>query len=1000
MAIEQDMGATLGATVAAAAAAEKSSEGAPVTAQKNLEVEGATSRHLSAEEAASEAVVAPAQDPVAPRKTIAVIDGNSLVHRAFHAVPPTMSAPDGTPTNAVFGFIAMFCKMATDFAPWGCVVCFDKGKPRVRMEMLPQYKAQRPPMDPALRPQFPVVKDLLASMCVPVVELEGEAAGYNMLLVTGDRDMYQLSSDHVHIVSTRKGMSDVSIMTPESVADLYGGITPELVPDFYGLKGDSSDNIPGVPGIGPKKAANLIETYGSLEAVLEAAPGIKGKMGENLRAHAEDARLSKKVATIRCDAPIDFDFVSAQFPVFDAVVVREAFAKVGFSGVNTRRVLDLEKRAHAGGAAAASHGAAAAGFATAEKGGELGAAGGAGAAGAVDAAGAAGVASAFELAPAHVLVGEAAHAELNRWMEEAFWLGVDVEPAAAPAANQLALGLDDAPAPGMNLFVAHEGTVCVLQGQDATPALVALLKTGRVVAADVKTVLEAVCPRDSSEEALLAAGEVPAAHLFDVGVAGYLLDSSQASYTLESLCAQYLGKDVPEAREAGSAAAAAGQAQPEEFLGTAGAINANAAVALKAPLEAALAAKDLTSLFYEIEMPLVPVLATMERVGMAINPAELAKQSSELKHELDALAAHIHEEAGQDFTIASPKQLSHVLFDVLGLPTAGLKKTKTGYYSTNARVLDELARDHAFVREVLEWREKTKIRSTYLEALPDYVLGDARVHTTLNQTVAATGRLSSSDPNLQNIPVRSELGKRVREAFGVGEGKVFLAVDYSQIELRLLAHLSGDPAFMSAFISGEDLHAQTAAHVFGVAQQDVTPQMRSRAKAVNFGIVYGQQAWGLSQTLGISTKEAQELITSYYEAYPGVRRYLDQTVVDAKACGYATTMFGRRRPVPDIAARNPQVRAFAERTAMNHPMQGSAADIIKIAMVQVAAALRERNLRTKLILQIHDELDFEVPVEELDEVRELVTGIMERVVELKVPLVADASWGATWAEAK
>jgi DNA polymerase-1 len=893
------------------------------------------------------------------RKTVAVIDGNSLMHRAFHAVPPSMVAPDGTPTNAVFGFVAMFVKLAQDFEPWGIAVCFDKGKPKVRMEMLPQYKAQRPPMDPALRPQFPLVKDLLASMCVPVVELEGwegddllgtlslegETQGYDMLLVTGDRDMYQLSSDHVRIVSTRKGMSDVSIMTPESVADLYGGITPDLVPDFYGLKGDSSDNIPGVPGIGPKKAAALIEQYGSLDGVIEHAGEVKGKMGENLRAHIEDALLSRKVATIRRDAPVDFDFASAEFPVFDPAVVREAFGRIGFSGVNTRRVLDLARREDP---AASAH-----------------------------------------AAPARTLdVPEALPAEKGRALVAdavalGRWCGVALGSAAAPAAasGQLALSVEDASAPApLELFVASDGKLARFEGDEAVSTLANLLETGRVAAIDAKAAIEAVCPRDSAIPAALDPARVEPANLFDCQVAAYLLDSTRASYPCADLVETYLGLEAPASPDA--------------------AYEASAALALKAPLEAALAAGDAEACYRDIELPLIPVLAAMERAGMQVDPAILARQSAELKGELDHLAARIHDEAGETFNIASPKKLSEIMFGKLGYPTTGLKKTKSGYYSTNAKVLEDLARDHQFVRDVLEWREKTKIRSTYLEALPDYILADKRIHTTLNQTVTATGRLSSSDPNLQNIPVRSELGRRVREAFTVPEGSVFLAVDYSQIELRLLAHLSGDAGLVAAFRSGEDFHAETAARVFGVPVSEVTPELRSRAKAVNFGIVYGQQAYGLSQSLGIPMAEAQRMIDSYYAAYPGVRAYLDRTVAEAKADGYATTMFGRRRYVPDILSRNPQTRMFGERTAMNHPMQGSAADIIKIAMARVERALSAEKLESTLILQIHDELDLQVPEKELEHVTALVKTVMEGVVELAVPLVVDASWGATWAEAK
>ena len=399
-------------------------------------------------------------------------------------------------------------------------------------------------------------------------------------------------------------------------------------------------------------------------------------------------------------------------------------------------------------------------------------------------------------------------------------------------------------------------------------------------------------------------------------------------------------------------------------------------------------------------MPLLPVLAQMEREGLGVDTQVLAAQSAELGAEISGMVSRIHEAAGEEFNLDSPMQLSHVLFDVLCLPTKGLKKTSRGFYSTNAKVLADLARDHEIVQEVLEYRERAKIRSTYLDALPALVRGDGRIHTTLNQTVAATGRLSSSEPNLQNIPTRSELGHRVRQAFTVPEDCVFLACDYSQIELRLLAHLSGDEHLVAAFNSGADFHAATAARVFGVPVNEVTPQLRSRAKAVNFGIVYGQQAFGLASSLKIPRSEAQEMIDRYFEAYPGVRAYLDESVAKAHELGYATTMYGRKRHIKEFKQRNRQLIAFGERTAMNHPMQGTAADIIKIAMVRVEQRLREEGLSAKLVLQIHDELDLEVPVSEIEAVSNLVRETMEDVAELKVPLIAEVSYGKNWAEAK
>ena len=893
-------------------------------------------------------------DAAPTRRTIAVIDGNSLMHRAFHAIRQPMSAPDGRATNALFGFFNMFIKLVETFQPDGVICAFDKGKPAVRMEMLPQYKAQRPPMDPALREQFPMVKELLGALDVPVAELEGwegddilgtlarrgEAAGYDMYLFTGDRDMYQLATENVKIVSTKKGVSDVVIMTPESVDDLYHGITPELVPDFYGLKGDTSDNIPGVPGIGPKKASQLIVQYGSLDEVIAHADEVKGKMGENLRAHIDDALLSRKVATIRTDAPIDLDLADAKFPTFDANEVMAAFSALGFTGM-TKRLVQL------------------------------------------------GGQEAVASTPTFTLPAvDTETSELRAAIVNCSWLGVAVEAKDAPKKRgQMSLLLDTEEETPAALWFAARSCLVRLEGDEAHALLARIVREGHLVAGDVKALLHELCPADSSVPALVEPHEVDHARIFDCGVAAYLIDSDHvqvASFGVGDLVEHYLQISLPE---------------PTDELPQA-ALDAAAALALRPVLAQALEDDGSAKLMEEIEMPLLPVLLQMERTGLHADPQVMHEQSAELAAEIEGMVSRIHAAAGEKFNIDSPMQLSHVLFDVLGLPTFGLKKTQRGYYSTNAKVLEDLAQSNAIVADVLDYRERAKIKNTYLDALPALIKGDGRIHTSLNQTVAATGRLSSSEPNLQNIPTRSALGHRVRTAFTVPEGSVFLACDYSQIELRLLAHLSADEHLVAAFNEGEDFHAATAARVFGVPVDQVSPQLRSRAKAVNFGIVYGQQAFGLASSLKIPRAEAQSMIDRYFEAYPGVRAFLDGQVAFAKAHKYVSTMYGRKRHTKDIDNRNFQLRAFAERTAMNHPMQGTAADIIKIAMIRVADRLREEGLAAKLVLQIHDELDFEVPEAEVEALSELVRNTMEGVCELRVPLVADVSVGANWAEAK
>lgn len=912
------------------------------------------------------------------RRTFAVIDGNSLMHRAFHAVPPTMNAPDGRPTNAIFGFLNMFLKMIDAFNPDGVVVAFDKGKPRVRMEMLPQYKAQRPPMDPDLHAQFPMIKELLAALNVPILQSEGwegddilgtmarlgERAGCDMLLVTGDRDMYQLVTEHVNVVSTRKGLSDVAIMTPESVDDLYHGITPALVPDFYGLKGDTSDNIPGVPGIGPKKASALIAQYGSLDEVIAHADEVKGKMGENLRAHIDDALLSRKVATIRTDAPVELDFETTSFPAFSADEVSAALGTLGITAMQNRFLALIGGE---GGAAAAS--------------------------------------SVFEI-PAMVrsAAGDAdalgaVAAEVSRAIDAGEWVAAVVDDDKEEGAL---FGLTRTLwlATSKGLFALEEGDSCAaaeVEGYNFVHGVIAgvlarLFMEGRVASPDMKALLHELSPIDSSELELMDPLAADSTRIFDTVVAAYLLDSDRSEFDEAYLADTYLQMALPAAR----GAEGAGEDAPAPAARTAA-----LTLALVAPLRDRMARENAANVFDGIEMPLVPVLAKMERAGMLVDPDRLRNLSEGLATQITEVERSIRDLAGDEtFNIGSPMQLSHVLFDVMGLPTKGLKKTKRGYYSTNAKVLSDLARDHEIVRLILDWREKSKIKSTYLDTLGPLRRGDGRVHTTYNQTITATGRLSSSDPNLQNIPTRSELGRTVKTAFSAGEGSVFLAVDYSQIELRLLAHLSGDEHLVSAFNEGEDFHAETAARVFGVPVSEVTPDLRSRAKAVNFGIVYGQQAYGLSQSLHISMVEARDMIDRYYEAYPGVRTFLDNVVARAKQTGYAETMFGRRRHIPELKAKNPQLRGFGERTAMNHPMQGTAADVIKIAMARVSRRLEEEGFAAHMILQVHDELDFECPVDEVERLTTMVRDVMEHVVDLRVPLIAEASTGVTWADAK
>ena len=882
-----------------------------------------------------------------PQRTLAVIDGNSLVHRAFHALPPTLTAPDGSPTNAVFGFTSMLIKMVEELKPEGVIVAFDRGKPAFRTEALERYKVHRPPTPEDLRAQFPLVKRVLEALRVPIVETEGweaddllgtlaergSAEGTRVLLVTGDRDTFQLVDDNVSVVSTKKGITDIVVYDADAVEERYG-VTPAQVPDYLGLKGDTSDNIPGVPGIGEKTAAKLLQQYGSLDAVLEHADEIPGKLGESLRENAEAARASRLVATIRRDVPVDLDLGAVTWGGYDESEVLSAFTDLAFTSLVPRlfalRTSGAERAGGVGGGT--PEGETVAGWRRTE--------------------------------------GAEAEAWVSRLVESPpdTWVGV-----ASGAGGEECLFPEE-----RALAVAHDRAIASLRGEAAAAAWEGVLTACRVSAGDVKAILEGFCPPGSLAQQLeSAAATADPSRLFDCGIAGYLLASNRSDFGVSALAAEHLSRHV----EPGDAA--------EE---------ARAAAELAPVLDAAIGEWGARECFERIEMPLVPVLVRMEETGVGIDLDVLASLATETRSQIDALVAEIYELAGCEFTIDSPKQLGEVLFDKLSLPTQ--KRTKTGY-STDAGVLAALAPLHPVADKIVAYRELTKLTSTYIDALPRLVGEDGRLHTTFNQTVAATGRLSSSSPNLQNIPVRTELGRRIRAAFVPAEpGDLMVAADYSQIELRILAHLSEDPGLIEAFTSGADFHAATASRVFGVAPDVVDHEMRRRAKAVNFGIVYGISSHGLSDSLGISYAEAQAMIDRYFAAYPGVRRFLDDTVAEAHRAGYAETLYGRRRPIPELKSSNWNLRSFGERTAMNHPMQGTAADIMKRAMIEVDKRLREDGFASRMVLQVHDELVFEAPRSELDRLTTMVCEAMAGVVRLRVPLEVTVGSGENWATAK
>ncbi|MDZ4170435.1 MAG: DNA polymerase I [Coriobacteriia bacterium] len=896
-----------------------------------------------------------------PQRTIAVIDGNSLLHRAFHALPETMTAPDGRPTNAAFGFLSMLLKLIADVRPDGVVVAFDRGKPAFRTEALAQYKVHRPPTAEALRAQFPMVKTLIEALDVPIVEIEGwegddilgtlasrgDASGLRMLLVTGDRDAFQLVGENVRVVTTRKGITDIAILGPDDVFERYG-VTAAQVPDYLGLKGDTSDNIPGVPGVGEKTASKLLQEHGTLDAVLDAARQglVPGKVGANLVEFESAARASRTVATIACDVPIELDLEAVTFGQFDSVRVAEAFGALRFTSL-------LERAMALRGAGAPSDGILV---------------------GDVPGAGAAIETAAAEPSRSSpCLTGSEATSRLDEWL-------------AAPDATRLGVAFGQACETlfddQRDLAIAGPADVAIVSGDAAQGTLAELFSRARVATSDAKALIHEICPADESQPCDHAGLDVDPARLFDVGIAAYLLESNRSDYGLASLSADYLNRPIP--------------ATTQEYPDAAAA--ARASVDLADELELRLEADGSLEVLRRIELPLVPVLARMERTGVGLDTAVLERLAVEARESTAALRDEIHTLAGGEFLIDSPKQLAEVLFDRLGLPTQ--KKTKTGY-STDASVLATLAPLHPIAQKVVAYRELTKLTSTYLEALPRMLGGDGRLHTSFNQTVAATGRLSSSNPNLQNIPVRTELGRKIRAAFvPAAEDDVMVSADYSQIELRILAHLSEDEGLIEAFTSGADFHAATAARVFGVDVGAVEPGMRARAKAVNFGIVYGQTAHGLADSLKIGNAEAQAMIDRYYAAYPRVRLYLDETVASAHRDGFAVTMFGRKRRIPELLSSNYNVRSFGERTAMNHPMQGSAADVMKLAMLEVDRRLRTEGLASRMVLQVHDELVFEAPLCEVERLTLLVREAMSGVADLAVPLDVSVASGADWASAK
>nr|WP_304083426.1 DNA polymerase I [Mitsuokella multacida] len=876
------------------------------------------------------------QEHSSKQKRFLVLDGSSLIFRAFYALPPDLSDSHGQPTGAIFGFSNMLTKLIAEQQPDLMALAFDKSRHTFRTERYADYKGTRDKTPEELLSQFPLLREFAANMGIPFLEkdnyeaddiigtlaTQAAAEGYDVRVVTGDRDALQLVRPNLRVLLTKKGISELKDYDTAAFEEEYGFEPLKLI-DLKGLMGDTSDNIPGIPGVGPKTASKLLLTYGSVENVLAHVEEVSGKkLKERLIEYADQARLSKELATIELHVP-EIEFVEADYRIQPDMEKMQAFCDAHELRAVWRNFERL--------------------FGPAELALDLGDTG--------DAA-------AEDLS--YDLWDEAA----VRAAAEAPYLAVSgIFSGLAPFASLEGLAVVAGPEAEKAGFVTKDSA--------AFPALLNLLESAQQAAVFGLKRYDQAGVRGQND-------------FFDIELAAYLLEPERSKYALPELSQKYLQEMAPE-----SFADERSQAVWE----------AKTISRLYPLLGAKLEEEELTHLMKTVELPLVEVLAAMEQNGVYVNRAHLAEKTEEVADRLQTIEQSIYEMAGHTFNLNSPKQLGTVLFEELDLPVR--KKTKTGY-STNAEVLESLRLEHPIVEQILAYRLWSKLKSTYLDGITGLIRTDTgRVHTSFNQTVTATGRLSSSDPNLQNIPVRTEEGRMIRALFEPGEGYDYLlSADYSQIELRLLAHMSGDENFIDAFKRGQDIHARTAAEVFGIPLEEVTPELRRHAKAVNFGIVYGISDFGLARNLHISRKEAGDYISRYFERYPGVRAFMDKVVAEAHETGYVTTMFGRRRELPAIKSRNFNQRMLAERMAMNTPIQGTAADVIKLAMIAAYHRLKEAGVKSRILLQVHDELVLEVVESELDVVQAILRESMEHVVELSVPLSIDIHWGRNWAEAK
>lgn len=885
--------------------------------------------------------------------TLYLIDAHAYLHRAFHALPP-MNNAKGEPTNAVYGFMRMMFKIMKMYKPDYMVVCFDTAAPTFRHKQYDAYKATRKEIDSSLISQFPKAHQAVESMgmaqlaqdgleaddLIAFLAREGKARGWDVVIVSGDKDVLQLVDDKIKVLNEPK-----DILYDAAQVEARYGVPPHKIPDIFALMGDTSDNVPGVKGIGEKTAVKLILEHGDLETLLAAAARVPGKTGTLLTEQAESARLSRKLVCLDCPVDQRIDWDACKTPDLSSPALTEFLTQNGFRTLlnemqPTTISVDTSKRDYRS--------------LTTEK-------------------------------------------ELTDWLVKAAkapFVGLDIETDRLDARHAGLVGISMAYAPGSACYipVAHQDL--------NTPSQLSLETLHKHLNPFFARATPRICGHNLKYDwmGLRRHGfELP--HLdFDTMVAAYVLNPSRNGYGLKELSFEKLGEAMTPITELiGKGAKQKSMAEvPVSLAAPYACADADMTLRLALQFEPELKEQKLEKLFYDMEMPLVEILGDMEIAGIAVDPDYLRALGQEMLKRMGALEEQIYALAGGSFNVNSPKQLASILFEKLKLPAG--RKTKTGY-STDEEVLTNLAALHELPSRLLDYRELQKLQSTYIEGLREAIdTVDGRVHTHFNQTVASTGRLSSSDPNLQNIPIRTDAGKKIRQAFVAKPGHILLSADYSQIDLRMLAHISSDPVLCNAFQRGEDVHVTTACQIFGITPDQMTADIRRVAKTINFGIVYGISSFGLSQQLGISVEEAKQHIDRYFERYAGVRAWMDACLKEARETGYVRTLLGRIRYVPEILAKNPNIRGFGERTALNTPIQGTSADVIKVAMVNLSRALVKEQWPYIMLLQVHDELVFEVPKDALQEAATRIKPFMEKAVTLKIPVLVDFKSGANWAE--